>query len=107
MDYDPRMLRFLRDALAQVGYAPLASDAPSELSRIVGRDRVPKTTTCPRFIRNAVRRGKGRATRRNSSIPCSIRWTRAGACHRAESALNQPHVPYRPRLGLLTGTCGS
>ncbi len=35
VDDDPRMLRFVRDALAQAGYAPLATGDPGELPRIV------------------------------------------------------------------------
>ncbi len=35
VDDDPRMLRFVRDALAQAGYAPLATGDPAELPRIV------------------------------------------------------------------------
>ena len=35
VDDDPRTLRFVRDALAQAGYAPLATGDPGELSRIV------------------------------------------------------------------------
>ena len=35
VDDDPRMLRFVRDALAQAGYAPLATGDPEELPRIV------------------------------------------------------------------------
>ena len=35
VDDDPRMLRFVRDALAQAGYAPLTTGDPEELPRIV------------------------------------------------------------------------
>ena len=35
VDDDARMLRFVRDALAQAGYAPLATGDPGELPRIV------------------------------------------------------------------------
>ena len=35
VDDDPRMLRFVRDALAQAGYAPLTTADPEELPRIV------------------------------------------------------------------------
>ena len=35
VDDDARMLRFVRDALAQAGYAPLATGEPEELPRIV------------------------------------------------------------------------
>ena len=39
VDDDPRMLRFVRDALAQAGYAPLATGDPGEISGIVGTQR--------------------------------------------------------------------
>ena len=35
VDDDPKMLRFVRDALAEAGYAPLATGDPEELPRIV------------------------------------------------------------------------
>ena len=34
VDDDARMLRFVRDALAKAGYAPLATGDPEELPRI-------------------------------------------------------------------------
>ena len=39
VDDDPRTLRFVRDALAQAGYAPLATADPGELSEIVRTHR--------------------------------------------------------------------
>ena len=39
VDDDPRTLRFVRDALTQAGYAPLATADPGELARIVRTQR--------------------------------------------------------------------
>ena len=39
VDDDARMLRFVRDALAEAGYAPLATGDPDELPRIVRTER--------------------------------------------------------------------
>ncbi len=39
VDDDPRTLRFVRDALAQAGYAPLATGNPDELSQIIRSQR--------------------------------------------------------------------
>ena len=39
VDDDPRTLRFVRDALAQAGYAPLATGDPGEISGIVRTQR--------------------------------------------------------------------
>ena len=39
VDDDPRTLRFVRDALAQAGYAPLVTGDPEELPRLVRTER--------------------------------------------------------------------
>ena len=39
LDDDPRMLRFVRDALAQAGYTPIAAGDPEELPRLVRTER--------------------------------------------------------------------
>ncbi|MCY4374732.1 MAG: response regulator, partial [Spirochaetaceae bacterium] len=38
VDDDPQMLRFLRDALAAAGYAPIVTGGHEELSRIIQRE---------------------------------------------------------------------
>ena len=39
VDDDPRMLRFVRDALSRAGYAPLVTGAPQDLPRIIRAER--------------------------------------------------------------------
>ena len=39
VDDDPRALRFVRDALAEAGYAPLVTGAPRDLPRIIRTER--------------------------------------------------------------------
>ena len=39
VDDDPRALRFVRDALAEVGYAPLVTGAPRDLPRIIRTEK--------------------------------------------------------------------
>ena len=39
VDDDPRMLRFVRDALAEAGYAPLVTGTPQDLTRIIRTER--------------------------------------------------------------------
>jgi len=39
VDDDPRMLRFVRDALSQAGYAPLVTGAPDDLERIIRTEK--------------------------------------------------------------------
>ncbi len=39
VDDDPRMLRFVRDALSEAGYAPLVLGAPEDLARIIRTER--------------------------------------------------------------------
>ena len=39
VDDDPRMLRFVRDALSEAGYAPLVTGAPDDLERIIRTEK--------------------------------------------------------------------
>ncbi len=39
VDDDPRMLRFVRDALSEAGYAPLVTGTPQDLPRIIRTER--------------------------------------------------------------------
>ena len=39
VDDDPRMLRFVRDALSAAGYAPLVTGGPDDLGRIIRREK--------------------------------------------------------------------
>ena len=72
VDDDPETLRHLRDTLAEAGYAPLVTDDPRELARIIRAEKYPTGPARPDAARDRRRRAdadRSRARRpRRSSL---------------------------------------